>query len=64
MSNGDISAKYGRKAISHFCIFESALKRVTMTSRGGRLVGLVFDTEADGEFLRIQAGDATPDDRT
>ena len=56
MSNGDISPKFGRKAISHWCAFESTIKRVTMTSRGGCLVGLVFDTEADGEFLRIEAG--------
>lgn len=64
MTNGDISPKFGRKAISHWCAFDSTITKVTMTTRVGRLVGLVFDTQADNEYLRIEAGEAEAGDRT
>jgi len=42
MSNGDVSPKFGRKAISHFCNFEEKLTKIALGTRDRRLVKLVF----------------------
>lgn len=55
MSNGDVSPKFGRKAISHTCEVDSKITKVTVMTKDNRVVSLAFDTEAEAEFLKIQA---------
>jgi len=55
MSNGEVSSKFGSKPFSSFCLFESRITRVQAAVKDNRLVGLVFYTEHDGEFLRIES---------
>ena len=56
----NVSPKYGRKAITNFCDFEDKITKVTMMSKSGRLVGLVFDTERYNEFLKIMPSSELP----
>ena len=53
MSNGDISPKYGNRPFTDCCYFESRVTKVKVSYKDNRLVGLIFYTEHDGEFLRI-----------
>ena len=53
MSNGDISPKYGNKPFTDCCHFESRVTKIQVSCKDNRIVGLVFYTEHDGEFLRI-----------
>ena len=55
MSNGDVSPKFGRKTISHTCIVYSKITKVTVVTKDNRVVCLAFDTEAESDFLRIEA---------
>ena len=54
MSNGDVSPKYGDKAFTHGCNFESRITKVRISTKENRLIGLIFYTDHDGEFLRIE----------
>ena len=54
MSNGDVSPKYGNRPFTDLCRFESRITKVIASVKDNRLVGLIFHTEQDGEFLRIQ----------
>ena len=56
----NVSPKYGRKAISNFCEFEDKITKVTMMSKNNCLIGLVFDTESDAEFLTIKPSNEMP----
>ena len=53
MSNGDVSPKYGSKPFTDCCHFDSRITKIKASCKDNRLVGLVFYTEHDGEFLRI-----------
>lgn len=55
MTDGTISPKYGsRSATSNYCVFESRVSKIKVSVKDNRLVGLLFYTEHDGEFLRIE----------
>ena len=53
MSNGDVSPKYGSRAFTDSCMFESRITRIKASCKDNRLVALLFYTEHDGEFLSI-----------
>ena len=56
MTDGAISPKYGsRSATSNYCVFESRINKIKVSVKDNRLVGLIFYTEHDGEFLRIES---------
>ena len=60
MTNGTISPKYGsRSATSNYCVFESRINKIKVSVKDNRLVGLLFYTEHDGEFLRIEGSRMT-----
>ena len=55
MTDGTVSPKYGsRSGNSNYCVFESRISKIKVSVRDNRLVGLLFYTEHDGEFLRIE----------
>ena len=55
MSNGEVSPKFGVKAITDFCFFDSPIRKVTMHTVDRRLVGLDFYTEKDGLYMQVRA---------
>ena len=56
MTDGTTSPKYGsRSATSNYCTFESRINKIKVSVRDNRLVGLIFYTEHDGEYLRIES---------
>ena len=64
MSNGDVSPKYGTKPFTNCCTFESRITKVKAKVKDNRLSGLVFYTEHDGEFLKIEGSSVSTSSTT
>ena len=59
MSNGDVSPKYGSMPFTNSCGFDSRITKIKASCKDNRLVGLIFYTEHDGEYLRIEGSHMT-----
>jgi len=44
MSDGAVSEKFGKRSISDMCDIDEKITKITMSSKAGRLVGLVFES--------------------
>ena len=64
MSNGDVSPKYGTKPFTNCCTFESRITKIKAKVKENRLSGLVFYTEHDGEFLKIEGSSVSTSSTT
>mmetsp|Transcript_11712 Transcript_11712/g.15906 ORF Transcript_11712/g.15906 Transcript_11712/m.15906 type:complete len:180 (-) Transcript_11712:281-820(-) len=57
MANSNVSTKFGRRAIGHFCEFDQRITSMELGIRNSRLVRIIFYCDnSDMEYFRIQSG--------